>query len=152
MQNFESLSRRQPSEDLTPDVRHLGPVYGACYLCVCRANTFSRRSRSAAATTGRNTDATVKRPYNDDNPDDHWFDSVDRRGHCAVRRPALCAGVVGVCLSTALENLAFFEPCDACLATDIKPLACGKPHASAQSVRPRASRDHSGARRLKGRY
>ena len=70
MQEFLNHLGGTTSEQVTPNGRNRGPEFDTLDLCACRDITFSRRGSAATTTTGRYTDATVKRPYDDGNPDD----------------------------------------------------------------------------------
>jgi hypothetical protein len=86
MQEFLITLGGTTSEQATSNGRGSGPESDTtnCF-CVCRDITLSRQGRSATTNTGGDINASVNRPYNGGNPDDHWFDSVDRRGHGACK-------------------------------------------------------------------
>ena len=69
MQEFLITSGGITSEQVTPNRRDRSSDFDTLNPGTCRDVTFSRRGN--ATTTGRDTEFTVIRPYNDGSPDDH---------------------------------------------------------------------------------
>jgi len=132
-------------------------VLAAYCFGLFRTNDFSRCCISAATITGRNAVATIKRPYNNDRPDDPQLDSV--RGK-QLRRESLTR----ICerIKVCLHKLKIFyhswkfdfglQSCGADHAADINADSSRQASRASPDVRPGRRRLKLWGSTPKGRY